>query len=243
MHKASIAELILTMFMPKDRASAIMGDLEEARLQKGNSWFWRSFYDILLCSGRRPIAAYFVSAVGGGLLLGYLQSTFFVSVELHDWTPMQRAWGSSVSLLSGLGVIIALYCSIRFGVRDILSKLAWAYASLGVVASALWWREWAVFVAAVLAIALTISALVNNTGRKGFGGLASVLGLQIVMWPLLLTLCAGAGIYLSRWPIAFASLFVVVYAFGAAIVCAACNWIHSWLLDNECLVAEGASLQ
>lgn len=243
MHKASIAELILTMFMPKDRASAIMGDLEEARLQKGNRWFWRSFYDILLASGWRTIAGYFVSAVGGGLLLSYLQSIFFASVELHDWTPMQRAWGSSVSLLSGFGVIIALYCSIRFGVRDVISKLAWAYASLGVVASALWWREWAVFVAVGLAIALTIGALVTNTGRKGFGGLASLLGLQIVMWPLLLTLCAGAGIYVSRWPIAFAALLVVVYASGAAIVCAACNWIHLWLLEDECLVAEGTSLR
>lgn len=43
MRRDVFAEWTLARFMQRDRAAAVVGDLQEAALVKGAAWFWKSF--------------------------------------------------------------------------------------------------------------------------------------------------------------------------------------------------------
>jgi hypothetical protein len=242
MRKTFFAELLLARFTTKANAAAVMGDLEEARCDKGEVWFWRSFFSVLLSSGWRSMGGYLVAAIAGGILVAYLQSAFFSSLTLHDWTATQRAWGSSISLLSGLTAMIAVYCSIRFGAKDAVSRLALGYALVGAIASTFWWRNEAVFVAMGIAVAIAMLSLLTQAGRRGFGFLATVTALHALIWPTVLTLSMTAGKHLLHSATAVLALLAFAYFAGAGLVCAACGWLHSRFLEERGKLTKGASL-
>jgi len=241
MRKASVVEWMLARVMTRANAASVIGDLEEARGKKGEMWFWRSLFSIWLSCGWRPTGGYLVAAAGGGAFLGYFDSAFFSSMALHDWTAAQRAWGSSISLLSGLTAIVAGYCLIRFGVRDVVSRLALGYTVVGAVASTFWWRNEVVFAAVSIAAAIAIVSLLTRSGRRGFGVVAAVTALQILIWPILLTLSVTAGKHLPHSATAFVALLSFSYLAGAGFVCASCGWLHSQLIKGQEAPAKDAS--
>lgn len=241
MRKTSAVEWMLARVMTRANAASVIGDLEEARGSKGEMWFWRSLFSIWLACGWRPTLGYLVAATGGGALLGYFQSTYFSSMALHDWTAAQRAWGSSISLLSGLTAIVAGYCVIRFGAGDVVSKLALSYTVVGAVASTFWWRNEVVLAAGSIAAGIAILSLLTRSGRRGFGVVAAVTVLQMLIWPTLLTLSVTGGKHLLHSTTAFVVFLGFSYLAGAGFVCASCGWLHSQLIKGQEAPTEGAS--
>jgi hypothetical protein len=240
MRKTWMAELILARFTTRSNASAIIGDLEEARVNKGAIWFWRSLFSVLLSCAWRPLGGYLLAAVGGGLLLGYLQTAFFTSMSLHEWTLSQRAWGSSVALLSGFTAFVALYSLVRFGPRDIVTKMATGYVLLGAVVSSVWWRNEVTLAALGIAVAVGMIALFTRVGRRGFGVLAIVTALHVLIWPITLTLSMTAGKYLLHSGTAIVALLIFAYFAGVGLVCAAYGWLHSQFLEDHNIHTKGS---
>jgi hypothetical protein len=240
MRKAWLAEWILGRFATCSNASAVLGDLEEARAAKGAMWFWRSFFSVLLSCAWRQLGGYMLSALGGGILLCYLQAAFFSSMSLHDWTAAQRAWGSSVALLSGLTGVVALYCFVRFGPKDILTKMAAVYTLLGAVACSLWWVSGVALAALVIAVAVGTVSLFTHMGRRGFAVLAAISALHLLIWPIALMLSMTVAKFLLHSEAAITALLFLAYFAAAGCLCAACSWLHSQFVKDRNSPMKGA---
>jgi hypothetical protein len=119
--------------------------------------------------------------------------------------------------------------------------LALGYTVVGAVASTFWWRNEVVFAAVSIAAAIAIVSLLTRSGRRGFGVVAAVTALQILIWPILLTLSVTAGKHLPHSATAFVALLSFSYLAGAGFVCASCGWLHSQLIKGQEAPAKDAS--
>jgi len=141
MRKASVVEWMLARVMTRANAASVIAIWKrrgERRARCGSGGLFLVFG--CLADGARQEGIW-LPPRAVALSLAISNPHFFSSMALHDWTAAQRAWGSSISLLSGLTAIVAGYCLIRFGVRDVVSRLALGYTVVGAVASTFWWRN------------------------------------------------------------------------------------------------------
>lgn len=197
MHNTALAEWTLARFTGKSQAAAILGDLEETSAQKGDAWFWRSYLRILLACAWRPLVAYIVllstyadNSFGSKVLYVFLQSA-----KLHRPTPTQDLWLGSllspfVSLLAG----VALYACLRFGLRDLATRLTVAATLIGIAGMAFWWQPILRFGICLAAFALFPIGMSSPARRRG----TASLWIMAIFQPLLLFTFFWATVTISQ---------------------------------------------
>jgi hypothetical protein len=241
MHNTFFAERLLARFTERQRAAAIIGDLEETSIHKSKGWFWRSFLSVLISLAWRSVAGYLVSAFGGGYLLFRFSSMFYDSTELHPPDMMQQVWGSTLAVIVGLLAIIALYAAFRFGIGDILTKLAAAYAVLGAIAVCFWWQTAVPSLAFVVAALALIIVMFARSGRQGIAAIGLMTCFQLILWPTGLTLILTCAKHLQFSWFALKVLLGVSYLLIIWLVCRVCDWTHRVMLER-CVVTAGPVL-
>jgi hypothetical protein len=226
MRNAGFAEWMLARWMQRDRAAAVVGDLQETALVKDAAWFWRSFLGVLLASAWRPVAGYVMASFGGGYLASRILRAFFFSTLQHTPTRIQRVWGSSLAFPIALLCFIALYGAFRFGLRDVVTRVAVAYAVLAAVADYFWWQTTVPLTMLGLAAALLAASLLDRRTRRGTGIVWSIAGILAVLW---LTVADLASMCAKRWPPpqGVLTLFGVAMYFAMVwMVCLICSKMH-----------------
>ncbi|HEY6846502.1 MAG TPA: hypothetical protein VI320_09840 [Terracidiphilus sp.] len=232
MRNAGFAEWMLARWIDRDRALAIVGDLEEAALQKGGAWFWRSFVGVWVASGWRPVAGFVVAAFGGGYLASRILRAFFYSTLQHTPTRIQRVWGSSLAFPIALLCFVALYGAFRFGLRDVVTRVAAAYAVLGTVADCFWWQRTVPLVVLGLAATLLLASLFDRRTRRGTAVVWSIAGILAVLW---LAVADLASVCAKKWRppqgaltlSGLATYFAMVW-----VVCLVCSRMHQRFLES-----------
>jgi hypothetical protein len=135
MRKAAIAQWILSLAEPPQRASSITGDLMEQAESRGASWFWYSVLRIILALpavkgvglwilsklplivlaavAARTISPIYMLRVLWGLLVFRALTQFFVGHAVAQWAPRREF--STWFTLSILESAINLVTSVGFG--------------------------------------------------------------------------------------------------------------------------------
>jgi hypothetical protein len=229
MRKVVFAEWLLARFLKRDRALAIVGDLQEAALVKGGAWFWRSFVGVLVATAWRPVAGYVMAAFGGGYLGYRILMAFFLSTLQHPPTRIQRVWGSSLAFPIALLCFVALYGAFRFGLRDVVTRVAAAYAVLGAVADYFWWQTTVPLVVLGLAATLLVASLFDRRARRATAVVWSIAGILAGLW---LTVADLASMCAKRWRPpqgALTLLSIATYFAMVWVVCLICSRMHRML--------------
>jgi hypothetical protein len=238
MRNAGFAEWMLARWMQRDRALAIAGDLEETALQKGGAWFWRSFVGVWIALAWRPVAGYVTAAFGGGYLASRILRAFLFSTLQHTPTRIQRVWGSSLAFPIALLCFVALYGVFRFGLRDVVTRVAVAYAVLGAVADYFWWQTTVPLVMLGLAAMLLAASLFDRRARRGTAVVWGIAGILAVVW---LTVADLASMCAKRWPPpqgALTLLSIATYFAMVWVVCLICSRMHQRMLESRSDMGE-----
>jgi hypothetical protein len=231
MRNAGFAEWMLARWMQRDRALGIVGDLEETALQKGGAWFWRSFVGVWIASAWRPVAGYVMAAFGGGYLASRILRAFVFSTLQH--TRIQRVWGSSLAFPIALLCFVALYGAFRFGLRDVVTRMAATYAVLGAVADYFWWQTTVPLVVLGLAATLLVASLFDRSARRSTAVVWSIAGILAVLW---LAVADLASMCAKRWRPpqgALTLLSTATYFAMVWVVCLICSRMHQRMLESR----------
>ena len=128
--REAMAERVLAWFVGRVRAASVMGDLAEARGERGARWFWLSYADILFAAAWRPVAAFVaVSAgywCGGRYLVG--------GVVLSRGGSVAARFVEAVAMVGAFAAFVFLFAAIRYGLNDRMTRLALGFAVTGQVA-------------------------------------------------------------------------------------------------------------
>jgi hypothetical protein len=247
MYSASIAEWIVGRSTSAKRAASIVGDLLELKPQKGPVWFWFSIAGVVLAlAWRRPLA--FIAALyAGSWALGGFQMAIW---GIHAQHRPPESWIPAFGMLGGFGTILALvltYSSIRYGLRDQLTQLA--FASMGLVTAViyLWWQPAILAVCLALSICLSAISISNKERRRtalallvqvsvGFGGgmLATYLEarFQRFIYPGQVGTRELQEHPSLQW-LGFGAYFMTVW-----LITTACSRTHDWLMCHARLDSE-----
>jgi hypothetical protein len=123
MDRGRVAQAILGLAMPRDKAIASVGDLLEQLPQHGVAWFWRSVISLAARRVWRPLAAWPAATLAGVMLWGFLNRS---ATALHPFLPIDAV----LSQLAWLLAIVALWCLLQYGWKDPSAQAAslWAVA-------------------------------------------------------------------------------------------------------------------
>lgn len=182
MRSASIAEWIVGRFTNKSRASSIIGDLVELRLQKGSLWFWWSLAEVLLLLTGRRLTAFVAAFYAGSWTL----NAFLMAIQgVHaQHRPPEYPWMPVFLALSWIGAflwLVLLYVAIRYGFEDKLTQVSLASTAIVTVILYYWWQPVVLAISFVLSIFVVTASIANKQRLKaalalmiavaaGFGG-------------------------------------------------------------------------
>jgi hypothetical protein len=238
MRSIAIVEWIVGRFTNQSRSASMIGDLVELKPQKGSLWFWWSLVGVVLSlTWRRPIAfvaAVFAGSVGSGVL-------WIAILRMHGQPLPEHRWMFALSMLCRIGsvlFIVLMYAAIRYGLRDKLTQLALAFASV-ITAAVIycWWQP--VFLAVTIAVGI-------------FAIAASIKDSQHLRATLALTMAVAIGFfgstlagYMTRMESrelrahpSFVWMVLCTYLVTVWIVTTACSRTHAWLVQNRSLDPE-----
>jgi hypothetical protein len=253
----NLAESFLALFAGRDRAAAIMGDLEELAATRGRLWFWINYFRALISLGwRTPVA--FVAGFSGFLLLMAVLSAWVrshgASVTAHrppSGIPAKLIFLATMFLASfSLSLWFAApFAILRFGFRDRMAQL---YGVFFLLAAPVFFHSNRVaLLCALMTVAVIVAALVSEPWRRPMIVIAAMSVAVVVC----LTTCSdlAAKIYHPHFhlkagpvamgvsPVAFnpVSWFAVRLTFAIALLIAAvvCSLLHRWLLRQRPAIA------
>jgi hypothetical protein len=244
MRNAVFAEWMLTRFTDKRRASAIVGDLQEAARQKGSGWFWRSFAGVLVACAWRPVGGYLAAAFGTGLLsVGVLSAAIFFAPMRHGSAMLQQIMGTKFPSATEILLPVALFASFRFGFRDMLTRIAMGYVVLCALTWCFWWQATVPHVLLTVAAIGVVAALFSASARRAIaavGLLTLIRALLNVITFLPMMVCFRHFRSISI------SMFLYFGAFARLVdiwlICLCCVWIHRHMLEPRGTTAERTML-
>ena len=228
MHNTALAEWTLARFTNKPHAAAILGDLEETSGQKGNAWFWWSYLRILLACALRPVVAYFVliATYADGSVGSRVFSVYRHSVISHPPTPTEDLWlGGLLSTFVSTLSSVAMYACLRFGFRDIVTRLTVAATLIGIGGMAFWWHPVLRLAVCLAALALFPIGMSSSAGRRGMASLWTMAIFQ----PFLFFTIFWSTVAVSQWMhvrMTQAFVDVVIRPVAALLVCVMFGRVH-----------------
>lgn len=242
MRNAVFAEWMLARFTDKSRAVAIIGDLQEAALQKGSGWFWRSFAGVLVACAWRPVGGYLAAVFGTGLLyVGVLSAANFFAPMRHGSETLQQIMGTKFPSVTDMLMPVALFASFRFGFRDMLTRIAMGYVVLCALTWCFCWQATVPHVLLIVAAIGVVAALFSASARRAIaavGLLTLIRALLNVITSLPMMVCFRHSRSIS--------MFLYFGAFARFVdiwlICLCCVWIHRHMLEPRGTTAERAML-
>src|SRR5579884_2539354 len=123
MDRGRVAQAILTIALPKDKAIASVGDLLEQVPQNGAAWFWRSVASMLLRRVWRPVAAWPIATFVGLEIWSFLNRS---ATAAHP----SYALDAALTQVAWLLAISTVWCLLQYGWRDASARASalWAVA-------------------------------------------------------------------------------------------------------------------
>ncbi len=195
MHSTALAEWTLARFTGKPHAAAILGDLEETSTHKGDAWFWRSYLRILCACAWRPLAAYLVIVFTSDWQTRVTWKFTEYSVRAHGAAPIYSGWlGLFLTFLVPALLTVTTYTFVRFGPRDMVSKLAAAYLLFAFGAIFLWWMPALRIALVAVAAAFLLFSMFTSAGRRGMASLAIMAAVQPVLFVILMIIGVAANL-------------------------------------------------
>jgi hypothetical protein len=246
MRSAFCVEWIIARLAGRTRAAAIVGDLLEARAERGTRWFRLSVAGIIFSLvWRRPLA--FVAAFFLGLRsLGAFEMAIY---GLHATHRLPEIWMPLFGVLSGLGMLLwmaAPYAAIRYGFRDRFTQIALAFCGLITVVIFCWWISAVAVACIALALSVFVASVVSVERRRALLALVGALAFGFCGGMLLLYLEAKAqehSYHLPWWvapPIAQVIWRVLGYAplLAVWIMTTSCSRMHGLLSRRSQLASS-----
>jgi hypothetical protein len=140
MDRANIAEWILRRVIEPDRASELVGDRLETRPAEGGFRFWLFIGGLVAVFSWRTVLGIAAAAIGGVFLSWTPFAGAFTRLYALDirapGPPPSPGYYLAISLLLWSAAVFSL---VRFGSRNDLTKVAWAWALLGAYAFCTFW--------------------------------------------------------------------------------------------------------
>jgi hypothetical protein len=135
MPKTSPAEWLLARLTDRDRAAAILGDLEEISTTRGRLWFVAAYARTLITLGWRTPVAFVAGFAGFWLMMSRLSVWLRIPASIktahmpHGTIPATLAVPSTGFLMIfSMALWFALpYAIVRFGHRDRMAQLYFAF--------------------------------------------------------------------------------------------------------------------
>lgn len=231
MRSAGVAEWMLARWMSKDRAMGVVGDLEETAVGRGRVWFWRSVMGVLVATAWRPVAGYVAAVVGVGALRVLVSYHFVARAKVHPPTTAQVVWGAMPVPITLLW-FVALYGLIRFGWKDVVTRLAAGYALLGGIMVYFCWQPAVQWVGLGVAAVLLAASMFDGRTRRGTGVVWMIVGILTVLWTGEMLLVA---VSMSRWHLGmvpFEWMYAGTYLAMVWIICVMSTRVHGKMLAS-----------
>jgi hypothetical protein len=159
----------------------LFGDLLELA-GEDQARFRKFLFETVWALLTRGIAGFLLAATVGGGVLVSLQSTFFTLATLHSANHSQRAWGSTLAFLAGCLLVMACFSVVRYGVRDRMTWLAFAYIAPLAAAGLLWWVPGVPATSEALLLVISLGSLLWPSSRSAILALALLVVLQSGLW-------------------------------------------------------------
>jgi hypothetical protein len=160
----SFCERALALVCGQERASEIVGDLLEQG--SGTKTLWLMLPKLYLAFGWRWVAGVLLTAAGlFGLGLGLAQLAVATSGPLE---PQWTAYGNAMTLAALCTWSVAILNAVRFGWRDVLSRVGGMSAILLTCAAACVWMPHVRNIAIGVVVICFAICLANNSLRKAW---------------------------------------------------------------------------
>jgi len=237
MRKTPIAEWLLTLFAGRERAAAIMGDLEELAATRGSLWFWTAYARTLVTLGWRTPVAFLIAMVSMRFIFravvplleahhithfleGGLFGVYNLHVRLINW---------NLTLVMARFLIFALpFVAVRFGLRNRLTQLTCALLLIAVPVYSL--RPWVMDLSGILIVTAIVAALIVPHWRRPM----IVLAATCVTATAAVATCFYilVGVFHQNILIWIKFCMWICEAIGFALAVIVCVYLHGWLLER-----------
>jgi len=182
MRNLALAEWILASFGDRERATCIVGDLEETARSRGGFWFWRSVAGTALRLGWRSatvfVACMSVQVAIAGAVTGIMSQRLAVRPATTTLPPLEATLTLSAMLLASM----AVFALFRYGVRDPTARLAGGLALAAFAGGCLQGAP-AMTQAAVLVILVAVLAsAVSSQGRRALAATAATFAVSAIVF-------------------------------------------------------------
>jgi hypothetical protein len=247
MHALSLAEWILRRVTSKDRAASIVGDLLEASAGKGRVWFWLSLSRVVLAHAWRRPVAFLAAFYSGNRVFEFLMMAAFGVHAAHrpsaSWEPFFDLLGPAGTLLW----IVAIYASIRFGLRSTFVHLAWLATGFVTLVNCYWWQPAIIAVSTAIGVSLVWLSFAGRARLRaalallcvlisGFAGGLGSLYLADRYQKLIVPGLVGTRELHQHPSISWVGFFAWVLA--TWITTSACSILHRWATRQPMLNLE-----
>lgn len=236
MRSASLAESLVRLVEGRDRAAVLVGDLIEIAQTRGRLWFALAVLRLLVSRLWRPVVGVIVVLFASLRLLAASEMALYGIHAQHRppfmWTPFFNVVSGGATVLGGS----ALYSVIRYGIGDLYTRLAFAFACLCALVTFAWWLPGVPYVCAVLFLMLLVLSLLRRpriwalftaacTVITGFATfLTGMFALTWYQYAILHIRAMGSREY-EQHPI-FGWLVFAVYIADALVIALTCSLMH-----------------
>jgi len=228
MPKPALPEALLARITDPTRAAAIMGDLTEMAVQRGELWFWIAYARTLIGLGWRTPVAYVIAMASMSFIFGTVlpwlwmwnhRTTHLMDAGLfgvYNQHIRLITWNISVATTQFL-CFASAFVLVRFGWRNRLAQLACALFLIAIPVYSL--RPWLMDLSDVAMILVIAAALVTPLWRKSLAVLAGtwlpVTAVEVSYLILLTSPYHRQALALRSWVNAYGNISFIL----AVIVC------------------------
>ena len=235
----NLPESLLVLIAGRERAAAIMGDLEELAVTRGRLWFWYAYVRALISLGWRTGGSAFILAflcvrfMYGSViwwLMNHRTPSLMDAGLFGENNPLVRILCWNLSMMTAQFLYFATpFVMVRFGLQDRLTRLACALFLVSLPVYTL--RPWVMDLSGVVTLFLLAAALAAPLWRRPLAVLAATLLPAVaVKATYLIFLPVHRYRHIPRMP---ASWVVVSDAISFAIAAVVCVYLHRLLLRQR----------
>ena len=165
----SIAEWILRRITTRERAAAIVGDMLESEGTRGLLSFWIAVSGVVVSQLSRPllalVAAFYIAAwTLQRLAMGLASLNASHPLPHHQTHTWYASFDGLILIVSMLSALM-LYAAIRYGLKDGIAQLSFAWTCLAITALCFWWQP-AILAICIAGAALLLSASMRSKPRR-----------------------------------------------------------------------------
>ncbi len=127
MHRDRVAEYLVSLVAPPERAASVVGDLMEEAGERGRVWFWSSVTRLWLSMLGRDLVRTPFAMAASSAIAWFLYMGLSVVLALAGYIAVTLIWGAAYVLTHHTGVeLLASVLRLRFDWPPIPDVATWA---------------------------------------------------------------------------------------------------------------------